>query len=260
MTQIASLRSLLSALALATAALSLAAGCANEEAEEAGEDQAELVQSDACSWNESEGCTTEDGVSGIRNCEVGEDGYVWGECRASGSSSTTPLVLSFDGAEPTFSDVPGFFDVAGGGVCLGSDWPTARTPWLALDRDGDGRIADGAELFGSMTRLASGERAVHGFEALAELDVNGDGRVDAADPGFAALLVWTDGDSDRSSDPAELAPAARAGLVSIDLAYTSQRICDRRGNCGVERATFRFVDASGAARTGTVVDVHLALR
>jgi len=34
--------------------------------------------------------------------------------------------------------------------------------------------------------------------------------------------------------------------------------CDARGNCEVERATFRFRDAAGREHTGAVVDVHLA--
>ena len=68
------------------------------------------------------------------------------------------------------------------GQCQSYDWPMANTPWLALDRDGNGAIEDGSELFGSGTRLASGARARNGFEALRELDSNGDGVVSHETP------------------------------------------------------------------------------
>ncbi len=137
------------------------------------------------------------------------------------------------------------------------DWPTARTPFLAIDRDGDGRIADGSELFGSMTVLSSGERAPNGFAALRELDTDGDGHITPADAGFSRLLVWSDRDGDRRSTPTELAPATRWELLSIDLDVAVDPRCDDRGNCEVERASFRYRDAAGVVRTGAVVDVHL---
>jgi hypothetical protein len=170
----------------------------------------------------------------------------------------TPLVLSFDGGPVEYlADREHGFDLNGGRSTV-TDWPTARTPWLALDRDGNGRIDDGAELFGSLTVLSSGRRAPHGFAALRELDANGDGRLTPEDPGFARLLVWSDRDGDRRSAPGELAPASAWELLSIDLGYTSEPRCDARGNCEVERAAFRFRDAAGVERTGAIVDVHLA--
>jgi hypothetical protein len=170
----------------------------------------------------------------------------------------TPLVLSFDGAPVEYlADREHAFDLHGDASEV-TDWPTARTPWLALDRDGDGRIADGSELFGSMTVLSGGERATNGFAALRELDTNGDGRITPDDPGFSRLLVWSDRDGDRRSTPDELAPASTFELLSIDLDYVVDPRCDGRGNCEVERASFRFRDAAGVERTGAVIDVHLA--
>jgi hypothetical protein len=181
-----------------------------------------------------------------------------GRCPPPVPPGGTPLVLSFDGAPVEYlRDQEHTFDLHGDASEI-ADWPTARTPWLALDRDGDGRIADGSELFGSMTVLSSGERAPNGFAALRELDADGDGRITPDDPGFARLLVWTDSDGDRRSSPGELVPASAWGLRSIDLDYTVDPRCDARGNCEVERATFRWRDGAGVERTGAVVDVHLA--
>jgi hypothetical protein len=64
-------------------------------------------------------------------------------------------------------------------------------------------------------------------------------------------------DGDRRSTPDELVPAASIGLVSIDLDYAVDPRCNARGDCEVERASFRYTDASGVTRTGAVVDVHL---
>jgi hypothetical protein len=112
-----------------------------------------------------------------------------------------------------------------------------------------------------MTTLADGRRASNGFEALKELDTNGDGRITAEDASFARLLVWSDRDGNRQSSPDELTPASARGIVSIELAYSStEPTCDARGNCEIERSIFHFVDAHGRERVGANVDVHLAVR
>ena len=138
------------------------------------------------------------------------------------------------------------------------DWPSAATPWLVLDRDGNGFIEDGSELFGSGTRLASGRRALNGFEALRELDSNGDGVISSTDDAWSELKAWSDADGDRVGADLELQGLAEFGLQRIELDYRVDRVCDARGNCEVERAAFVFVDASGRERQGEVVDVHLA--
>lgn len=180
---------------------------------------------------------------------------VWG-------CGNTPLVLSFDGREPTFTEATVSFDLTGQGISMMSDWPRAETPWLALDRNADGRIADATELFGSAVTLTNGARAANGFEALAELDSDESGAVDAADARFGELAIWADTNADRATDAGELVQASSAvrRVVSIELAYQSVSVCDAHGNCGVERARFTWADASGALHTGTVIDVHLPTR
>lgn len=175
----------------------------------------------------------------------------------------TPLVLSFDGQAPELTPASGAtFDLGGVGERSSTDWPTSATPWLALDRDGDGAVSGGAELFGSAVRLADGSLARHGFEALAELDANGDRRIDAADPAFARLLVWADLDADRASTSRELTVATEGSrrLVAVELDHHVGVLCDARHNCGVERATFHWMDEAGRLHAGEVVDVHLPTR
>ena len=171
----------------------------------------------------------------------------------------TPLVLSFDGAPVRMQPAPAStFDIDGVGACITTDWPEAATPWLALDLDRSGSIETGRELFGSGTVLASGERASNGFLALSELDDNGDGRIDVTDSRFTDLVLWADEDADKAANFDELQPLAMRGILSIELDYRSDRQCDDRGNCGVERAAFTYIAAGGDVREGEVVDIHLA--
>ncbi|MDI3281846.1 calcium-binding protein [Polyangium sp. 15x6] len=173
------------------------------------------------------------------------------------TACNTPLVLSFDQVSVEYTtDATHSFDLQNRASQV-TDWPTARTPWLALDRDGSGAIEDGSELFGSMSPLASGRGAPNGFVALRELDENHDGRIDALDPHFSRLLVWADRDADRRATPAELESAAAIEIESISLDYVSVPRCDARGNCEVERAPFVYRDAAGVQRTGAVIDVRL---
>lgn len=190
------------------------------------------------------------------HCKDYGNGPVW-ECEP------TPLVLAFDREPITYSEAStAGFDLVGRGARLASDWPTASTPWLALDRDHDGAIHDATELFGSAVTLSTGARAKHGFEALAELDENRDGQIDARDARFADLAMWLDADANRSTDAGELVGLDAGGrrIVSIDLGYHVSQDCDARGNCAIERATFAWIDGLGGAHVGEIVDVHLPLR
>jgi hypothetical protein len=177
----------------------------------------------------------------------------------------TPIALVFDparGIELRADDGLTSFDLspAQDGAGTRTDWPTAATPWLAFDRDGNGAIDSGRELFGAATLLEDGSTADHGFVALGELDTDGDGVLDPGDPAFAELLAWADDDGDRRSDPSELTPIAALGVTAIDLRFDPSPICDDRGNCEIERSVMSWRTAGGAMRTGAAIDLHLAPR
>lgn len=166
---------------------------------------------------------------------------------------TTPLVLTFDGAPVRFERTHGEFAFTPR-MPVHTDWPAAVTPWLVRDVNGNGRVDDGSELFGSDTRLRDGRTATHGFEALAELDENRDGVIDARDTAFSSLLLWSDVDGDRRSSPSELVPLS-ARVRSLSTRWALEPRCDERGNCERERST--FVDVRG--RRGAVIDVYLRI-
>ena len=169
----------------------------------------------------------------------------------------TPLVIAFDAQPIAFSSSSTPFAFQHD-HSVRTDWPTAATPWLALDRDGDGRITTGAELFGDATPLASGATATNGFAALADLDANHDGIIDARDPAFASLVLWSDRDGDHVGSADELRHASEL-VTSIPLAHQLDARCDDRGDCEGERGAMTWRDAAGA-HTGAVVDVYLRER
>jgi hypothetical protein len=157
----------------------------------------------------------------------------------------TPLVISFDDAPVTY--LPATHRFTFQREPLTTDWPTAATPWIAIDRDGDGAITSGFELFGDAT-------AKNGFLALAALDANADGVIDRADPDFAKLLLWADANGDRESTPDELRPLASV-VVAIPLANRLDPRCTN-GDCEGERGTVQLL----GGRTGAVIDIYLAER
>ncbi|HEY4222335.1 MAG TPA: hypothetical protein VGO62_13365 [Myxococcota bacterium] len=174
--------------------------------------------------------------------------------------SGTPLALAFDGghldldgnSDATFAFEPG--------QPVQSAWPRASTPWLVRDLDGSGAIESGRELFGSFTLLADGTRARDGFVALAALDSNNDGVIDARDAAFGSLSLWRDRNGNRVVDVGELEPLAHAGVTSLALHPSIHTRCDGAGNCERERAPFVYVDAHGAVQRGAVIDLHLRMR
>ena len=192
---------------------------------------------------------------------LGDHAYVHLDefCRHRGAGiCDTPLVVAFDGEPITFTPARGIAFAFRPGEPASTDWPAASTPWIALDRDGDGAITSGAELFGDSTPLPDGTTAKHGYAALAALDDNRDGVIDWQDRAFASLLLWSDADGDRESSPAELRPLASV-IVAIPLAHEIDARCTN-GNCEGQRGVMQWRDADGNPRTGAVVDVYLRNR
>jgi len=131
----------------------------------------------------------------------------------------SPLVLDLDGdgVETLGVDRGVEFDLAGLGRPHPTGWVAPDDGLLVLDRNANGRIDDGSELFGTSTRRADGSLAADGFDALAGLDTDGDRRITAADAGFVRLQVWVDADVDGQTDTGELRGLVDLGIVELRL-------------------------------------------
>jgi hypothetical protein len=106
-----------------------------------------------------------------------------------------------------------FFDQNGDGMRDRTAWIGATDGLLALDRNGNGVIDDGAEIaFKGDTPGAATD-----LEGLAAYDSNRDGVLDASDTRFGEFLLWQDADQDGVSDAGELKTLARAGIASLAL-------------------------------------------
>ncbi|SDJ05925.1 Ca2+-binding protein, RTX toxin-related [Pseudomonas flavescens] len=119
-----------------------------------------------------------------------------------------------------------------------------------LDRNDNGKIDGGAELFGTETKLTDGSFASNGFEALADLDENKDGMLSAADEVFSELRVWIDGNSDGISTEAELHTLTSLGIESISTQYQVAPKLDANGVEHREFGEVTYADQSkGLANT-----------
>jgi hypothetical protein len=107
------------------------------------------------------------------------------------------------------------FDLFATGKQVSTGWVSSKDGLLVMDRNRDGVVNDGSELFGSATTLANGQKASDGYAALRDLDLNQDGVLNGSDAAFADLKVWVDADSDGSTDSGELLSLGAAGISSV---------------------------------------------
>ena len=129
--------------------------------------------------------------------------------------------------------------------------------WLVFDRDGDGIINDGSEMFGSATPQPEAPVGMlrNGFAALAQYDDDHNGAIDAADEALADLRLWQDVNHDGISQPDELHALPELGVAGISLVYVEVREADQHGNSFRYRA--EVYGSPGSAVGMTAWDVWL---
>ncbi len=129
--------------------------------------------------------------------------------RAGDAAVKDPLVINFGGQAAQLGGTRFSFDLDADGVQDSIAFVAAGSGFLVLDRNRDGIVNDGSELFGP--------RAGNGFQELARYDVDGNDWIDEADPVFSDLQVWT-----RDAEGKDwLTPLAALGIGAIGLAHVA---------------------------------------
>ena len=167
-----------------------------------------------------------------------------------------PLVLDLDGdgIETVGSRKlnGAVFDHDGDGIRTATGWVKADDGLLVVDRNGDGIINDGTELFGDSTLLADGTKAKDGYAALREFDSNSDGRVDAQDKHFNQLRVWRDLNQDGICQTNELFTLEQVGVKALNLANKNTNTNLGNGNTLAQSGSYETTDG----RTHAMGDVN----
>jgi hypothetical protein len=181
------------------------------------------------------GCTDEQGSS------CGSFGMLIGpppDCSCHEFHHNDPILVDVlgDGFSLTNFSNGVNFDIDADGATERVAWtaPGVDDAFLALDRNGNGTIDNGSELFGDVTPQLPSNHP-HGFLALAlydrpEYGGNGDGLIKKTDAVFSSLRLWQDTNHNGVSEPSELHTLKQLGLKSIDLDYRRSGRRDQYGN------------------------------
>lgn len=171
--------------------------------------------------------------------------------------SPIALDLQGNGLKLTGPNPAVYFDLDADGTVDHTSWTRVQTKdgFLVLDRNQNGRIEDGREMFGTATPLLlSAARTSHGYEALAEFDsvaLGGteDGMIDQHDKIFEHLQLWLDKNRDAATQEGELKSLSELGVTAISLSYYRDDQEDQWGNVFKWWSPIYFEDGSTSMST-----------
>lgn len=164
---------------------------------------------------------------------------------------TDPLVINMDNLPAGTRDITFQFDIDCDGKMDEISMLREGSGFLALDKNGDGKINDGSELFGT--------KSGNGFSDLAVYDEDGNGWIDENDEIFSKLRIWSK-DKD-GNDVLKTLKEADVGAIYLGSTTSQFSITDQKDNTvqGAVRATGVYLkESTGTA--GTVQQVDLANR
>jgi len=167
--------------------------------------------------------------------------------RAGDAVKKDPLVINFNGTAAQLTDTKFSFDLSANGTQDNVSFVGPGSGFLALDRNGNGEIDNGSELFGAQSG--------NGFADLAKYDADGNGWIDENDAIFAALRVWSKDAQGNDS----LSALADKGVGALYLGNVASPFAingnDNRSH-GQVRSTGLYLNQDGS--TGTLQQVDLA--
>ena len=177
-----------------------------------------------------------------------------------GENASCPLIIDMDGnGIKTISiNKNVFFDLDNNLFAESTGWVDKGDAFLVWDRDNNGVIDSGNELFGNHTRLSSGKKAENGFAALAELDSNQDNIFDEKDEAWFKLQLWFDRNQNGISEAGELVKLSESGIKSINLSYNNTDHIDESGNHHRQRSSVSWKDGRKSEIADVWFDVNTA--
>jgi hypothetical protein len=163
-----------------------------------------------------------------------------------GEALKDPLVVNFSGNAAELTRERYEFDIDADGSADQIHFLTSGSGFLALDRNGDGSINDGSELFGALSG--------NGFADLAELDDDGNGWIDESDQVFERLRICSRDDAGRD----QLVVLGARGVGALYLGHVSTPF-ELKGSenklAGVVRQTGLYLQEEGGAGTLQQIDL-----
>jgi len=181
------------------------------------------------------------------------------ECDPNSPDCISPILIDVagNGFQLTSAAAGIDFDIKAIGSTQRVSWtlPASDDAWLALDRNGNGVIEDGSELFGNFTPqpVPPNGHERNGFLALAEYDKptnggNGDGVITPSDSIFSALRLWQDRNHNGISEAAELISLQAVGIKTMELDYQEAKKEDENGNYFRYRAKVKGEQSAQVSR------------
>jgi hypothetical protein len=141
------------------------------------------------------------------------------------------------------------FDINADGSMDATSWVRGDDAFIVMDRNNNGTIDDGSELFGDQNGAPSG------FAELAKYDSNGDGMINSYDPVYKALKVYQDMNANGKIESGELSSLEQKGIDSISLAFHNVNIGDN-GNKIFLKGSYTLSNGD----TRNIVDALLGYR
>lgn len=209
----------------------------------------EIHEKEQMSFSSNGKIQTEDGrsIEFELNLHMSRETYEYNEVNLQMGNFHDPLVMNFDGNTTEFSDKKLRIDINLDGQLDEINFLKDGSGFLALDRNNNGKIDDGSELFGPKTNA--------GFEELRAFDQDGNHWIDENDSVFESLKIWTLNEAGEAS----LIGLADADVGAIYLGDVASQYTLKHGDEDMAKIARSSIYLSENGRPNTIHEVDLKL-